>query len=514
MSNEQNFMKIILYIFTGFISFLLHVSPILSYSVEYITTIEEDTIVFQFDTMHLEPLGKSFQVHEFVTEYQSKADMGGNTSVRNVSSNELKWKSQGYYMRNRDLGQLFIPKKDTWVKSIVLRTGPAESAVLYDTPGSKVFMQFFEIYGDPVINDNGTPKGTQSAHGFNTNHRTDDFIEGMDYVSLPTIFKGVFPEEIPITKDSVGNSLGNDGRLYYIRWKFENPVFFEANKRYGFIVGFLEEGLGLGFTLANANRAAMSDEPSLDDRHTPYKGGWSYRREGDGTLPPTMFPGQSPPESDSLVQRLKSESLFFPDFDRFRLSPTSDGYPDVDTYRAFEFYIEEEFMALAGIELSINELNIEVGQEYPVEAKVIPEDATKNKISWFSSNVSVAEVDSAGMIMAIGEGQAAITAFTENYTFSATCIVTVQNIATSVKDFRKNSISVFPNPVSGGMLYISSGINLLQEITIFTSEGKPVYSGKFSTSKFTIDVSHLVSGVYIIAVNSVNETTKSLFIVN
>jgi hypothetical protein len=68
------------------------------------------------------------------------------------------------------------------------------------------------------------------------------------------------------------------------------------------MVGFLEEGLGMGFTLANANRAAMSDEPSLDDRHTPYKGGWSYRREGDGTLPPTMVPGENPPDSDSLVQ--------------------------------------------------------------------------------------------------------------------------------------------------------------------------------------------------------------------
>jgi hypothetical protein len=59
----------------------------------------------------LEPLGKSFQVHEFVTEYQSSADMGGNTSVRNVSNEELKWKTEGYYQRNRDLGQLFHTKK-------------------------------------------------------------------------------------------------------------------------------------------------------------------------------------------------------------------------------------------------------------------------------------------------------------------------------------------------------------------------------------------------------------------
>ncbi len=476
----------------------------------------EDTITFQYDTIYLEPLGKSFKVHEFVTEYQNKADMGGNTSVRNVSNEELKWKTQGYYQRNRDLGQLFIPKKDTWVKSIVLRTGPAESAVLYDTPGSKVFMQFFEIFGDPVINDNGTPKGTQSTHGFNTNHRTDDFIEGVDYVSFPTVYSGVFPEEIPITKDADGNQLGNDGRLYYIRWKFENPVFFEANKRYGFMVGFLDEGLGLGFTLANANRAAISDVPSLDDRNTPYKGGWSFRREGDGTLPPTMIPGENPPDSDSLVHFLKSESLFYPGFDRFRLFPTSDGYPDVDTYRAFEFYIEEEFTALTGVELNNNELTLEEGQEFSLEAKIIPENATKNKVTWFSSDPSVAEVDSSGNILAKNAGNAAITVFTENYSFSATCNVTVQNTATNIVDLgknNKNSISVYPNPIFGGLLSISSETDLIKEITILTPEGKTVYSGDFNQSSVKIDVFHLKSGVYVATVKTEDRTIVSQIIV-
>ncbi len=334
-------MNVMLMTKTGIFQLLFLAIAFNSYATFSAIELLGDTVTYEFEPVSLKAIGKKFKVHSNVTEYQDKADMGGNTSVRNVGSDGLKWKSQGYFQRNRDLGQVFIPKKDTWVKSIVVRTGPAESAVLYDTPGSKVFIQFFEIFGDPIINDNGTPAGTKSAHGFNTNHRTDDFIEGVEYKSLPVIYTGVFPEDAPATKDKEGNFKGDAGCLVYIRWSFTEPVFFKANHRYGFIIGFAETGSELGFTLANANRAAATDAPDLDDQNTPYKGGWSFRREGDGTLPPTMIPGENPPESSRLVQQLKSESVFFPGNDRFNLSPTSDGFPDVDTYRALEFYIEE-----------------------------------------------------------------------------------------------------------------------------------------------------------------------------
>ncbi|HYW97339.1 MAG TPA: hypothetical protein VE870_17230 [Bacteroidales bacterium] len=297
---------------------------------------------YRFDTVYLQPLGKRYEIGPLVSEYQSEANMGGNTSVRNVSPDALIWKNKGYFQRNRDLGQVFIPKKDTRVKSIVLRTGPAQSAVLHNTPGSKVFIQFFEITGDPVINDNNTPKGTESKHGFSTNHRTDDYIGGVEYHSLPTIYTGIFPEDIPVTKDENGDPLGDEGCLYYIRWSFKEPVFFKANHRYGFMVGFLEPGPGLGFTLANANRASVPAEPSLDDEFTPYQGGWAFRREGNGTLPPKKIPGENPPGDSRLVEVLKAESLFPQGNKHFDLTPVSNGFPDVDTYRAFEFYIEEK----------------------------------------------------------------------------------------------------------------------------------------------------------------------------
>jgi hypothetical protein len=491
-----------------FISMLLTANQGNAQNVE--TTYSTDTVQFVYDTIYLDALGKKFEINKNVTEYQSQADMGGNTSVRNVSHEELSWKSQGYFQRNRDLGQMFIPKKDTWVQSIVVRTGPAESAVLYDTPGSKVFMQFFEVFGEPVINDNGTPKGTQSTHGFNTNHRTDDFIEGVEYKSFPTIYRGVFPTGIPITKDKNGNALGDAGKLYYIRWSFQEPVLFKANHRYGFMMGFLETGLGLGFTLANANRAASSDVPSLDDRNTPYKGGWSFRREGDGTLPPTMFPGNNPPVSDSITESLKSESLFKPGFERYRLSPTSDGFPDVDTYRAFEFYVEEHSntVELDGVELPIDSLTLNVGEQFALKPVFAPANASNKTATWFSAAPSVASVDNNGTVTAHKVGQTAITIFTQEGSFFDTAIVTVKDsLATAVQitGVPNNAVQVYPNPNSSGFLTVKSGNSTIKNINIYSANGGLMLSKYCNGTEFVINISGLQKAFYVVKVLTLSE---------
>ncbi|MCF8227049.1 MAG: hypothetical protein K9J30_14320 [Bacteroidales bacterium] len=297
---------------------------------------------YVFEEVSLESLGRNYEKGTNVTEYQSESNKSGNTSIRNYNTKSLEWKTQGYYQRNRDIGQVFVPQRDMHIKSIVMRTGPTEKAVLFNTPGAEVFMQFFEVIGDPVINDNGTPQGTESTHGFNTNHRTDDFIESVTYDSFDTIYKGKFPENIPATMDKNGIPQSDEGRLHYIRWIFKNPISVEAGKRYAFMIGFSGAAPGHRFTVGNNNKAAAGAPPSLNDEHTPYKGGWSIRREGNGLVPPTMIPGDDPPADQATRQQLKNESLFKKGDDRFDLSPTSEGYPDVDTYRALEFYIEED----------------------------------------------------------------------------------------------------------------------------------------------------------------------------
>ncbi len=273
---------------------------------------------------------------------QTDANLGGSTSVRNTDAEHLIWKEQGYYQRNRDLGQVFTPPKDFRIDAIVLRTGPSQSAVKAGAPGAEVFVQFFEVAGQPRINDNGTPPGTEARHGFSTNHRCDDYLDGVEYRSIRVVRGGRFPD-LPPTRDPRGEPTGSDeGKLHYLRWDLtgEDELAFERGKRYAFMVGLAEPGPERAFTLANRNSAGAEDPPRLADEHDRYGGGWALRREGDGTLPPTMTGRAAPPANPAMRRRLIRESLFAAPPGRFELKPTTEGYPDVDTYRDLEFYIE------------------------------------------------------------------------------------------------------------------------------------------------------------------------------
>lgn len=301
--------------------------------------------------LEVEGIGKTYKPDDRrVPIKQVEFNTGGSTSVRNMEADHLEWKQQGYFQRNRDLGQVFTPEKDFWLDAIVLRTGPSDAAVKAGAPGSKVFVQFFEVTGTPTINDNGTPPGTTAKHGFSTNHRCDDFVEGVTYKSIGVAKGGVFPQ-IPTTRDMEGRPVRNhEGRYYYMRWDVtgSDEMKFEAGKRYAFMVGFEEPGVQRAFTLANTNAASASEAPRMGDRHDRYRGGWGLRREGDGTVPPAMFPAAQAPADAERKQKLVEESLFATGKARYALSPTCDGYPDVDTYRDLEFYMEVHWSAPSG----------------------------------------------------------------------------------------------------------------------------------------------------------------------
>ncbi len=293
--------------------------------------------------LRLVVLGKEYEPDpRRVPIKQSKANMGGSTSVRNTSREHLIWKDKGYYQRNRDLGQVFTPEKDFRLDAIVLRTGPSDNAVKAGAPGARVFIQFFEVQGTPRINDSGTPKGTKSKHGFSDNHRCDDFIDGVRYEPIRVVHGGVFPD-VPRTRDFEGRRVNGDaGKLVYIRWDLlgADEILCRAGRRYAFMVGFEEPGAERAFTLANDNAASHGAAPALTGSWDAYPGGWGLRREGDGTLPPTIVKQDSAPMEAAIRNRLIGESLFGTGRDRYSLSPTTDGYPDVDTYRDHEFYLE------------------------------------------------------------------------------------------------------------------------------------------------------------------------------
>ena len=70
-------------------------------------------------------------------------------------------------------------------------------------------------------------------------------------------------------------------------------------------------------------------------------------------------------------------------------------------------------------------LTLKVGETKHLEAKVEPQNATNRNVSWESSAPSVAVVDENGVVTAVGEGTARISATTEDGSFTASCSVTV-----------------------------------------------------------------------------------------
>lgn len=81
-------------------------------------------------------------------------------------------------------------------------------------------------------------------------------------------------------------------------------------------------------------------------------------------------------------------------------------------------------VAVTSVTVSSNTLNLEVGQTRTLTATVTPDNATDKTVTWKSSNANVATVDENGVVTAVSEGTAKITATAGGKTSKA-CTVTV-----------------------------------------------------------------------------------------
>jgi hypothetical protein len=130
------------------------------------------------------------------------------------------------------------------------------------------------------------------------------------------------------------------GQLRYFRFDptGDDEIVLRGGKRYVFMIGFDEPGRDRGLGIAITTKVHKLDAAEFDrDSNGAIR--WAVRREGDGTLPPTTIDAAEPPAELRLRSKLIRESTF-PSNHWDTLRPTSKGYPDVDTYRTRQFYIE------------------------------------------------------------------------------------------------------------------------------------------------------------------------------
>lgn len=227
----------------------------------------------------------------------------GKTSLRYKTNKLFKREGSarqvGYYERDRDLGQTFTVGHEAFLlKSITVQL---TDSVFAGAAGAEMLVQVFEVEGEPVVNNNGTDSG-QVVH-WTTEAWADDFITGETYHSRLVVGGGRLPGVVP--------------RRSYLTFVLPDAVTFrlQPGKRYAFLILFAEPAADRAIAFANTNGKGRDS----------YPGGHGIRREARGT----------PPVPNDQVN-----STFPPLAQRLAIVPTTNGFPDVDTYRDFVFFIE------------------------------------------------------------------------------------------------------------------------------------------------------------------------------
>ncbi|CAN5159864.1 hypothetical protein BH23VER1_BH23VER1_03350 [soil metagenome] len=265
---------------------------------------------------------------------QTQQDGGGNTRFRFYPADAPERTglpsrfddnagAHRYSLRDRDLGQSFtMPGGLTGqhsLQAITLRVGPTAQANEGGAGGAAVSMQIFEINGTAVLNNNGTT-GSQRARWdtFAPDQAfTDDFISGLTFTSLGVCSGGVLP---------AGITTGN-----YMRWELAEPIPLEPGKQYAFMVMFDAPADDRGLALANWNRATSGNLG-------PNDGAYSFRRCGASSDFDDVFAFDLNDAGDVEAARA-SASLPADMTTRSQITPSTLGYPDVDTYRDFVYFI-------------------------------------------------------------------------------------------------------------------------------------------------------------------------------
>ena len=84
----------------------------------------------------------------------------------------------------------------------------------------------------------------------------------------------------------------------------------------------------------------------------------------------------------------------------------------------------KQYVAPTGVEIDCEQLTLKEGETYTLTAKALPYDTDSPQLAWSSSDESVATVGQEGVVTAVAEGEAEISATTVNG-LAAACKITV-----------------------------------------------------------------------------------------
>lgn len=135
------------------------------------------------------------------------------------------------------------------------------------------------------------------------------------------------------------------------------------------------------------------------------------------------------------------------------------------------------------IVLDSNKKTLKVGDVDQIIAKVEPENATEREIIWSSSDSSIVEVDSKGVITGLKPGTATVIAKTKDGKVKSTCTVTIESIPVSNITLNPTSVSITEG-TSAQIVAIVEPENATDQTLTWTSSDQEVVTVD-STGKIT-----------------------------
>ena len=171
---------------------------------------------------------------------------------------------------------------------------------------------------------------------------------------------------------------------------------------------------------------------------------------------------------------------------------------------------------VTSVTISAASKTVKVGDTFTLTATVAPADAENKKVTWSSSNPSVATVTAGGVVQALSKGTAVITVITADGSYTASCTVTVEGTVSSVSlDKTTLRLEVGSNATLKAITYPDEAIvsNLVwktSDSSIVTVSGGYVNGVKAGTATVTVSYGDL-SAVCTVTVSEkevIKEDTK------
>ena len=175
--------------------------------------------------------------------------------------------------------------------------------------------------------------------------------------------------------------------------------------------------------------------------------------------------------------------------------------------------VTPEDVPVESIAVSPAVVNLTVDATQQLSVSVKPRTATNKTATWaVTSGADVVSVDGTGLVRALKEGTATVTATVGGKTATCTVTVTTAPAPLAVEDAVLASLVVAPNPFTAQLRIVNpEGIALRYELVTLT--GNVVRAGALDGTETVVDTEALPAGLHFVRFRTANSSERSVKVI-